>query len=306
MIRLPIAVGVVASLLALTASPAQATFPGTNGMIAYTSGNRVWVINDDGSGAQAVSPDGLAISGGPTWSADGQWIAFTAYTQPPAGRSGIYLVHPDGSGLTVVRTSQYTWTSGLAYQGPGLSPDGRFVVVFTYDFSTGQGAIQRMGLAGGPVRTLVPFGVGQEASPTYSPDGSRILYQLGSEIWVMRANGAHQHAVVSTGDAWRPDWSPDGARIIFTRDVICHTDRHRVETFVVLANGRHMHRLSGCADHEYGASWSADGTRIAVVKGGTRTVPPALWTFPLADPAMLTEVPGTTYSDFPSWQPLPA
>jgi hypothetical protein len=47
--------------------------------IAYTAGDRIWVINADGTGARAISPAGQRYLDGVSWSPDGAWLLAFEY-----------------------------------------------------------------------------------------------------------------------------------------------------------------------------------------------------------------------------------
>lgn len=66
-------------------------------------------------------------------------------------------------------------------------------------------------------------GPGKEDHPSWSPDGTRIAYDIGedfpdqradSSVWVMNADGSGK-VELAKGDY--PHWSPDGEQIVFTR-----------------------------------------------------------------------------------------
>jgi Tol biopolymer transport system component len=73
--------------------------------IAYFDGmgdhsHHLWVMNADGTERRPLLDDevsGVGHVGGLAWSPDGEWLAFKATVN---GEIGIYLVRPDGSGLT--------------------------------------------------------------------------------------------------------------------------------------------------------------------------------------------------------------
>jgi TolB protein len=73
---------------------------------------------------------------------------------------------------------------------------------------------------------------GDDDSPTWSPDGKRILFtsvrdhqgagpgQGTTEIYVMNADGSAQTRLTSnTSQYWGPRWSPDGSRIVWASNL---------------------------------------------------------------------------------------
>src|SRR5881628_214188 len=81
---------VLVPALLVWAAPAQATFAGDNGKIAFASsdGTGINTMNADGSGVTSVT-SGFATT--PDWSPDGTKIAFER-------NNDIYVVNADGSG----------------------------------------------------------------------------------------------------------------------------------------------------------------------------------------------------------------
>lgn len=67
--------------------------------------NAAFVIRSDGTGKKQLTPPGLFVTegdGGPVWSPDGQWLAFSATRStalPPDRPAAMYLVNADGSRL---------------------------------------------------------------------------------------------------------------------------------------------------------------------------------------------------------------
>ena len=122
-------------------------------------------------------------------------------------------------------------------------------------------------------------------SPSWSPDGKRIVYasdreedgHFNYEIYVMDADGGNPQNLSNNpnednpnednhnGDRY-PSWSPDGKRIVFSSEKPGHfigdfgiTD----EIYVMDADGGNQQRLTENRVYDGSPSWSPDGKRIA-------------------------------------------
>jgi TolB protein len=101
-----------------------------------------------------------------------------------------------------------------------------------------------------------------ERDPAASPDGRLIAYTgPGSQIWTMRKDGSHRHAVAPGSE---PAWSPDGKRIVFVGPR--RPGVWRPEISLMRADGTHIRRLPyERAASDRSPAFSPDGTRIVFV-----------------------------------------
>lgn len=106
---------------------------------------------------------------------------------------------------------------------PQVSPDGRMVAFVIGDVKFDDNRVSNQiyvtPLAGGDLKELTSGG-GSSTSPRWSPNGKKIAYITGGQIWTMDADGSDKEQVtkISTG-ASGPVWSADGKWIAFTSDV---------------------------------------------------------------------------------------
>lgn len=153
------------------------------------------------------------------YSPDGKRIYFfrpnAAFAIPGYDQRGsIYVVNADGSGLGMV-TPKDLPVEVVGNSGMRLSPDGKTMMF------TSTGVIWTVHADGtGATRLFTPPDDGIAITPTWSPDGSMIMFAVdraGSQslvdtatpnaLYVMRANGSDLTSVVISDD-WKrePDW----------------------------------------------------------------------------------------------------
>lgn len=226
----------------------------------------IWVMNADGSNLRPVAKVGqlLQAYGPPTWSPDGQRIAFTANDGKDRD---IWIMQADGSNLRRLVRTPRLFEIEVEWSPAGgrvvVSSDGYFPHVYV------------IGTNGSNLRRLSPRGF-EAVEPSWSPDGRRIAFtglgrdlHLDDEIYVSDASGRSRVQLTSNNvmDHY-PVWSPDGGRIAFLRGdgegcwFNCPAEtRASSEIYVMNADGTEVTRLTHNRLGEGSPAWRPVGAR---------------------------------------------
>jgi len=209
----------------------------------------------------------------PTWSPDGQWIAFDMAEKIEGHiRETIWVMRSDG------REAQRLFTpphfSGA--RDVAWSPDGEWLAFYlTGEEGTdiwvckGDGSgLKRLITSADPKSIYT-------VQPAWSPDGKRLAYTqqvitprpeghgflVDNTIWVMNADGSDVRQI-TTGEV--PAWSPDSNKVAFVRTI--EEPEYQGQIWVRdLSSGEEWSLGSG-----YEAAWSSDGKWIAFVDRAVR------------------------------------
>jgi Tol biopolymer transport system component len=211
----------------------------------YGLKNQLAVLDVATGAVTRLVPDTFSHSE-PTWSPDGQWIAFLRHRNDFADT--LYKVHPDGNGLVAVKatvSSAPTWDPAggrIAYAKSGNS-------IWVLDLASG-------------ADTAIVTGAGNIDRPMWSPDGSKIAYLTSGVVHLVAPDGSGDVAVAGAGHVWaKIGWSQDGLWLYGSTNIDTTGFAPNYEVFRFHPNGTGHQRLTTNGDASGGAAddWPSGG-----------------------------------------------
>jgi Tol biopolymer transport system component len=258
--------------------------------VAWTSDGRSLVFSMAGSlwRQELASEVAVELTSGPGYdyqpdsSSDGRSVAYVKYD---ADKVELWLLDLEsGTSRSLTRGGQVNVEPRFSRDGKRLAfvstaYNGRFHI-FAMDVSSG--AIERLT---GETRSVLPryyYGpFDHELSPTWSPDGSEILFVsnrgrihgTGGFFRMKASPGEEAHEIHYEETNWkaRPEISPDGSRIVYPS----YLGRQWHQLWTIPATGGDAFPLTYGEYDNTAPRWSPDGSKIAFVSN--RTGSTSIW-----------------------------
>jgi hypothetical protein len=266
-----------------------------NGLVAFTTGDAIVVQAADGSDRHEIAAPSSGLAWHIAWSPGGDRLAVAVFGDPDRS---LWVMNADGSNPMLI-------AEGDNVSRPSWHPDGQYLTYSVEGDGTTEVHVTRSdGTDDRVVYSEAAPGTYAVFSATFSPDGSRILFDAGTDsrydIFVMDADGSNVRRLTNTGSDYNPSWSTEGSRILFTRQ----EEASASDIFVMDDDGSNEDRLTddGPGFTNLNPQFSPDGTLItyeAAKNGGTG---PIVVMDPDGSHAR-TLVPGEVLGF--SWQPVP-
>lgn len=259
--------------------------------LAYYARGALWLMNDDGSKRQRLAPATYEESGGagPSFSPDGQSVAFTHNPSSKVNASAIYTIRIGGRPRRLT-PERFAWA-------PAWSPLGNSIAYISERETSFEIRVMRSDGTG--QRRMVRTDEPAEDWLVWAPDGLSLAYMFDSAIFSIRATGAKRRLLTHSADYIGGfDWASDGRTIVFGSD----TDLG--DLYLMDAKG-HNERPLTRRFYSHGPSWSPDSRRVAFgfftrLKGPSR------------DGIAVINEDGRNRREltmgldsYPAWQPLP-
>lgn len=208
----------------------------------------IFVMDADGSNRKRLT-QGPADDGYPAWSPDGTRISFDSDRD---GNYEIYVMNADGSQI-VRLTKNPARDVSAAWSSDGSK------IAFMSDRSGGFD-IYIMNSNGSDVNRITQLG--SCWFPQWSPDGTRLSFHVGRDVYVMKKDGTGlERLTFDPQNGMYPSWSPDGRRIVFMswRD-------GSTALYTMNSDGSAQARVLWSSRGDYiDPRWSPDGSQFVFV-----------------------------------------
>jgi TolB protein len=182
--------------------------------IAYTRSVQgilqIFVMNADGTNPHSITNEPHHTNN-VAWSPDGTKIAFDEF-YAPVGHQFVYVVNPDGSNPTRISPGTYNDDE------PAWSPDSTQIAFRRFDNSNHHQIYAMNADGTNVYRINANTLTGDDLrEPAWSPNGARIAASVfGKGLFLLDTDDTG-YSPFTSGTDTRPSWSPDGSTIVFTR-----------------------------------------------------------------------------------------
>ena len=200
------------------------------------------------------------------------------------------------------RATKVTFDRGLEIM-PALSPDGRSVA-YAAGTSTALRLFVRQ-VSGGRAIPLTSDSVEVEWNPSWSPDGTRVLFLARRGVFSAPSSGGEERPEVpapAAGYVSSAEWAPDGKTMVYV-----------VGDSIILWSEQRRARLVAAIHDPALCRWSPDGRLVACASGNsfyltpgtvfTNLSPSRIVVVRLRDGAVETVTDSTSLNQSPAWSP---
>jgi TolB protein len=216
----------------------------------YQSSEQICVMNADGSGYRRLTTEDNVRHYYPSLAVDGQSLVYSAYRE-----DNVYEIYE--MSLTGGIAKRVTDRLG-ALTGPEISPDGKSIAVTRWTLASNQDQLWVLARDGSQPRRVID-GTGWD--PTWSPDGSQILYASdrggSNQLWMVNLDGSGLHQITKLPSLrGRSDWSAQNVIVTYSGDP------WKRELYIMNSDGSKQHQVSPPGGDSQGPSFSPDGQWI--------------------------------------------
>jgi len=305
---------VLAALVVLwVVRPAEAAFPGANGLIVFASNMTTGTGVNNPTGDYEIftmTPEGASVTQlttntafdfAPAWSPDGTQIAFQTDRD---GDYEVYTMDANGDNQTNISNDDAAFDFA-----PAWSPNGQ-KIAFCNDqvvppFNTDVYKMDTNPATDDAIQLTDDDA--WDCEPAWSPNGKKIAFtsQRGDgdlDIYVMSASGSNEALrTKSPDDDKQPSWSPNGRKIAFVSNRIDPSvNQSDLEIYVMNADGTRQRNRTKNTAADHNPAFSPDGKRIVYVSETDFEI----YTMNSDGSNQTNRTNNTAYDDSPDWQPL--